>query len=156
MSLTTRSPMRVVGGNVQSGLPYMAEQATTRGGFVVYSAMSGVNNTTVVYSGGGGRLHDILVISNLNSGQSVLFIDGVPIATSGAPLLGSGQKVIGVIPPVWAIGASGVLIAASQPGAPIYVDRVFHSGLLAAPLASGTPSFSVSYTPECSGFPSVG
>jgi len=143
--------MRMAGANVHSGNLYDGAVAWNRGGLQTYSALSGVNSTTIIFSGG-GRLNSILVTTNINSGAPVYFVDAVPVATSGMPLVNSGHKVVGVIPPVWAVGGSGNLLTGSQPGAPQTVDIVFFSGLIACPAASGTAAFTVCYTPEISGF----
>ena len=76
----------------------------------------------------------------------------MPIATSGMPLVNSGHKVVGLIPPVWRVGASGALTLGSQEGLKSQFDIPFSSGLVACPLASGTPAFTASWTASRSGY----
>ena len=151
MSDSTRNPMRVIGGILDSGFVQTGEQRTTNGGEATYSAMSGVNVATVIFSGA-GRLNRSLVTAQLVSGQAIQLIDAEPIATSGMPLLNSGHKMIGLIAPIWRVGASGALTLSSQEGLWNDIQVPFFSGLLACPLASGTPGFSLSYTPSRSGY----
>lgn len=151
MANTTQNPTRLIGGIISSGFVQTGEVRQTEGGEATYTALSGVNVATVIQSGG-GRFNGHTVISNLVSGQAVLFVDAVPIATSGMPFAASGHKVVGLIPPVWRVGASGALTTNSQEGIRVRFDTPFFSGLVACPLASGTPSFSCIFTPERSGY----
>lgn len=151
MANTTQNPTRLVGGIISSGFINTGETRFIEGGEATFTALSGVNVAAVVFSGA-GRFNGHIVISNLASGQPVLFVDAVPIATSGMPFATSGHKVVGLIPPVWRVGASGNLTTNSQEGLRVRFDAPFFSGLVACPLASGTPSFTCVFTPERSGY----
>lgn len=146
MSVTSRNPLRVVGAVVNSGSVNTGEQCWTQGGQSTYTAFSGVNVATLVASGP-GRLNETLVTAQLTSGQSVVFVDSAT-ATSGMPFSTSGHKIVGLIPPIWRVGASGILNIGSEEGRVQVVGIPFFSGIVACPLASGTPGFTVSWTHE--------
>lgn len=147
MSTPKTKPCFVAGTPRNSGDVQTGEIATTQGGGRVYTSFSGlVGGDALIYTGA-GRLNQILVTANLTSGKTVVFYDSA-VATSGGPFSASGHKVVGVIGPVWHPGASGVINPYSQPGGALGAGLPFQSGLCAGCIASGTPSFSVSYTPE--------
>lgn len=152
MSAATRSPMRVLGGTNQSGFINDGIQQWTQGGQNSYTAFSGVGAAALIASGP-GRLNSILVISQLQSGRGVLFVDSA-VATSGMPFSTSGHNIVGFIPdymlPVGSVtsGNSQFLNPNAIPGAAQVLGFSFQSGLVAAPLASGTCSFSVNWTPS--------
>lgn len=171
MSLTTRKPLRFLGGNQSSGHPYTGELPTTRGGMyngTVWSggvapatrglshALGASGNQIDLTSGGGrGRLHTIMPHLQMVSGTRVFFYDAATIARSGAGpvadlLAESGARVIGIIPTTHLGGD----VAGSQSGYPtqpwqhqIQVDAPFLSGLFVS-AASGAPGFSFTYTLE--------
>ena len=150
MSFQTVNPLAMKGASIQSGFVNTGEVRWTRGGEQMYWANSGVGVATLIYSGTPGRLNSILILGELQSGQAVVFVDAA-VATSGMPFVTSGHKPVGYVPPIWREGASGVINPTSTPGQIIVCDMPFFSGLYACPVASGTPSFAVSYTPETSG-----
>ena len=150
MSLQTRNPVRMAGACVNSGSVNTGEVAMTRGGGQTYTSFSGVIADVLILAGG-GRLNSTLVYNTIVSGQGVIFYDSA-VATSGGPFSTSGHKVVGFIPPVWHQAASGVVSVAATPGVVNQVDMPFANGLVARAVASGSVSFSVSYTPETSGY----
>lgn len=124
---------------------------TSQGGSQQYTSFSGLGVATLIYSGGPGRLNSYQVTNAIQSGFGVVFVDAT-VATSGMPFSTSGHKILGVIPgmnPTGA-GASGigyVVNPAAFAGALQVVNTQWLSGLVACPLASGGPSFTVSYNP---------
>jgi hypothetical protein len=165
MSISTRSPLRVAGGNVNSGNVYTGEQNFTLGGgqsATIFSGMvSGVlingagvvPNTTsqgadVQFYSGAGRLKDVLVLTpSAISGGRVIFYDA-GVATSGGPFAASGHKIVGQIPQGFGFGpggTSGVPLVGG--GQALGFDFVFNSGLCAN-MVSGAPGFTVTWTPE--------
>lgn len=148
MSFNTRKPLRVGGSVLLSGEINTGALKTAQEGEAVYTALSGVNATTLILSGA-GRLNAIMR-TNAASGANVLFADSA-VATSGAPFSTSGHNVIGMIQQ-----AIGVLSGVTVPiGTPVGIwtrcDAPFFSGLIACPAASGVPGFSVLYTKAISG-----
>lgn len=168
MSISTRSPTRVVGGNINSGAPLTGEQSFTLGGdfaATIWSGMvsgmslagapgavCGVNTAggaDVLFFSGAGRLKDVLVfnIAAPVSGGEVQFYDA-GVVTSGGPFAASGHKIIGIIPPGTGVGPAG---ASGQ--AQVFVNQVlafdmpFTSGLCAN-VVSGAPGFTVTWDPE--------
>lgn len=137
----------VIGSVRSSGEVQTGEVRTTRGGGRGFTRLSGIIGGDVLIYSGGGRLSSILVCNNLQSGQGIIFYDSA-IATSGGPFAVSGHNVVGIIPPIWREGASGVINPWSTPGQPQQVDMPFKSGLCAAAVASGTPGFAISFTTE--------
>lgn len=107
-----------------------------------------VNNAgdILLYSGG-GRLNNLLQHVQMASGLAVTFYDAA-VAVSGGPIPASGHKLIGIIPPTYPGGAafSGIL-PVMYTGTPVNVDMPFQSGLCAH-MASGSPGFTASFTPE--------
>lgn len=169
MSLSTRSPTRVAGGNYNSGAPYTGEQTLTLGGdfkATIWSGMvSGVSlagapgavcgvNTAggadVLFFSGAGRLKDVLVFNTyagIVSGGPVVFYDS-PTPTSGGPFAASGHKIIGIIPAGLGFGPGGSSgFAQVVNGQVLAFDMPFNSGLCAN-LKSGAPGFTVTYDPE--------
>lgn len=139
-------PCMVAGTPLSSGDVQTGQVKTTAGGGRSATYLSGIIGGDKIIFSGAGRLDQILVINNLVSGQSVIFYDS-STNTSGGPF---GNKVIGVIPPVWRVGGSGVQCPLSAEGTVITPQMPFQSGLCVAAVASGTPGFSVSWTPEVS------
>lgn len=144
MSIKSTAPLRVAGATLDTTDVGDGAQSWTQGGQETYTSFSGVNAATLVVSGP-GRLNKTFVTAQLISGQSVVFVDSAT-ATSGMPFSTSGHKIVGLIPPVWRVGASGNLTLASQEGNPIEWGVPFFSGLCACPLASGTPGFGLTWT----------
>lgn len=147
MSLPVVKPCVVTGTPRSSGDVQTGEIATTHGGGRTFMRLSGLIGGDALIQSGAGRLNSILVLNNLTSGQSVLFYDSAT-ATSGGPFATSGHRVVGIIPPVWREGASGVINANSAPGISLFPEMPFQSGLCVAIVASGGPGFTVSYTVE--------
>lgn len=100
----------------------------------------------VILYAGAGRLNHAFPQVLMTSGLPVFFYDAGAIAPSGTSV--SGQKLIGILPPTFA-GAQSGNPTSINPGVPISYDFPFNSGLCAA-VPSGTPGFSVSFTPEVS------
>ncbi len=137
-----------IGGTIQSsGDVSTAEVRFTYGGGRAYTQWSGsaADNDLLIFSGA-GRLNSLLQITQLVSGQAVVFYDSA-IATSGGPFAASGHKIVGIIPSTFPGGAwSGNLIV-PWTGTPVVVAMPFQSGLCVA-TRSGTPGFTASYTTE--------
>jgi hypothetical protein len=139
------SPVRNSGNMGATG-----QLANTFGGGQAFSRMSGIVASTLLASGP-GRLDSIGWLTNLVSGQGVVFYDSA-IATSGGPYQTSGHNVLGFLPPTvnTAAGlASGLGNALcpypyfNQPGAP------FVNGLCAGIIpgtVSGTGGFYGTFT----------
>ena len=138
----------MLGANINSGAPATGELLVTRGGIATFTNYSGTAaGNDVAITTGAGRLNTILIHTLIASGQSVFFYDSA-VATSGGPFAASGHKIVGIIPTSW----SGAFNVMSDWARPFVVDMPFTSGLVAA-TRSGTPGFSISYTPETSGLP---
>ncbi len=163
MSLTTRSPLRMLGGLNNSGFADTGEIRMTQGGeqtaciwsgnLLTNASLTGAPAGAVTSGGhtqlwsGPGRLHKIIAHDILTSGQPVTFYDAGAITVSGISV--SGQKFIGRIPArsrATLALASGALDTAVAWQDVITVDMPFTSGLCVA-AASGAPGFSVSFTP---------
>lgn len=162
MSVATRSPFRMVGGNVNSGNVNTGELLTVRGGVqraVIWSGSiaAGTNGVIgqgiyqasgghVIFQSGPGRLNTITPTVQVSGSASVFFYDAGAIAASGISV--SGLPIIGVIPanppPSFTSGYQSVIPFGGQP---LNVDMPFSSGLCAA-INSGTPGFSITWTPE--------
>lgn len=152
MSLASRNPVRSIGMSPWSGGLNTGHFQSTFGGQQVYTSFSGVVVDTLVLAGG-GRLDSVFRYT-VGSGSPVIFYDG-HVATSGGPFSTSGHKVLGILRSDVAV-LSGVLTPVGSPqNVPINFGFPFFSGLIAAPIGSGTPSFSATYTPEASGFPAI-
>jgi hypothetical protein len=98
----------------------------------------------LLYSGP-GRLNTIIPLNATTSGTALYFYDSITVARSGALPSESGYAVVGHIP-ANAIGLSPQLGGGMLP---IQTDCPFQSGLCVACL-SGTPGFTVTFTPESS------
>ncbi len=163
MSVTTRSPLRMVGGLINSGFADTGEVRTTDGGeqtaciwsgnLLTNASLTGAPAGAVTSGGhtqlwsGPGRLHRIIPHDILTSGQPVTFYDAGAISVSGVSV--SGQKFIGRIPArsrATLALASGALDTGVQWQDVIEVQMPFTSGLCVA-AASGAPGFSVAFTP---------
>lgn len=170
MANTTRNPLRLVGGTVNSGAVNTGEQRATYGGgqvSTIYSGMvsgvgiqsapgaiTGVNTAggaDLMLWSGPGRLKDVLVLQGVVSGQATIFYDGAT-PTSGGPFVASGHRVLGFIPAGTAT-APGVfgLLGSGLPtvlaGQVLSYDMPFHSGLIVN-MKSGGQGFTVSFSPE--------
>lgn len=167
MSIATRSPLRMVGGNVNSGNVNTGELMTIRGGSqhgCIYSGTINAGGNGVVGFGiqnasgghvqlwsGPGRLNTVQPHVQLQSGVAVFFYDAGAITLSGIST--SGFPILGTIPATYPggylIGAAGVGFQPSVAfaGQPFNVDIPFSSGLCAA-IPSGSPGFTCSWTPE--------
>ena len=165
MSLTTRNPVRFIGGNLNSGYANTGEVAFTRGGQLTFSAYSGGMGLQIGSGGippptgaahvladhgrlfsGAGRLHTVIPHQAL-SGVAITFYDGAAPAVSGVGLWRvSGLSVLGTVP------ANSFLAFGTLGGPmPIALDVPFFSGLCVN-ASSGTPGFTCTFTPEVSGF----
>lgn len=116
----------------------------TAGGQQSYTSFSGIG-ADVLITGSGGRLDAILQYTAPASGRAVIFYDAA-VATSGGPFSASGHKVVGVIPTGVHPQNSGQIVPFT--GGTLVPQTPFFSGLVAAAVASGTPSFSVFWSPE--------
>ncbi len=159
MSVSTRNPIRMIGGQPFSGGPNTGEFQHVRGGSVAVSFYSGavapgvtggqgavaVGSDVMIYSGA-GRLNSVMPHVQMVSGLAVFFYDGIA-AISGGPLAASGHQIIGVIPPTYGGSfVSGGAVPAPT-GQPINIDMPFRNGLCFNS-RSGQPGFTLSYTPE--------
>lgn len=159
MSITTRSPLRVAGANINSGFPNTGEQAQCRGGMTtatVYSggALSpgsgflptGAAQTAdhVLLCPGPGRLNNVLVHSAVLtlSGVKLDFYDAAAVSASGPATHVPARRVIARFNEPG--GQSGQL---TSPNSIFAVDMPFTSGLCVA-ATSGTAGFTASWTPE--------
>jgi len=98
---------------------------------------------------GAGRLNSVMLHTQMQSGQSVVFYDASTIAVSGVSV--SGQAILGVVPGPWTLGVltgSGML-PVIWTGAPYNFDSPFLSGLCVA-VPSGAPGFTCTFTPDSS------
>ncbi len=147
MSVPVSRPCYIAGTQNSSGDVGTAELRFTQGGGRAFTQWSGsvADNDVLIFSGA-GRLNTLLQITQLVSGQAVVFYDSA-IATSGGPFAASGHKIVGIIPSTFPGGAwSGNLIV-PWTGAPVIVGMPFQSGLCAA-TRSGTPGFTAGYSVE--------
>lgn len=174
MSLTTRNPTRVAGANVNSGFPNTNELLINRGGVRTASCYSGAiamgvaamgagaissGGSAMVYSGV-GRLNTFTAIfpagvalagngeQGILSGAPIVVYDSAITARSGvftdATIAESGRKILFTWYPPRVL--SGV--NAAGPGfSPVALDIPFFSGLSVMAI-SGSPGFTLSYTPE--------
>ena len=177
MSLTTRNPLRMVGGNVNSGFPATGEIPTTRGGMQTACVYSGAiamgvaaAGTGAVASGGSilvvsgaGRLNSFTALwpagvalagngeGGCVSGQPIVVYDSAITARSGvltdSTIAESGRKILYNWCPPKQL-ASGVT---NESFAARYgtqpLDVPYFSGLCVMAL-SGAPGFTLSYTPQ--------
>lgn len=156
MSIQTRNPVRFLGGVQQSGAKATGESPWTQGGQETYTSFSGLGVATLIYSGAagmvGGRLNYVQITNAIQSGFAVHICDAA-VATSGGPFSTSGHKILWTIPgmnPAGA-GASGIGYVVNPQafqGAYAFPSMPFTNGLVAFPVASGGPSFTLSFTPE--------
>ncbi len=158
MSLSTRNPLRLVGGNLNSGFAGTGEVMWTRGGQQTATIYSGiiagagltaapgavnVGSDTLFFSGA-GRLNTIIPLVQA-SGAAVVFYDAVA-PVSGGPIYASGHKQLGVLPANTLQGGAGYGVFGAGP-LNIPVDVPFFSGLCAG-IRSGCAAFTISFTPE--------
>lgn len=165
MSIPSKSPLVMVGGILNSGIPRTGEVLFTTGGgksASVYSGLVSGNVATaigpdviaglnqgsdVVIHSGAGRFNRLLPLIGVQSGASVLLYDqGSSPATSGGPFPASGHKLIGVLP-AGNLVATPLVSGGLTPTLPISYDLTYTGGLCAA-VRSGCGAFAVSYTPE--------
>lgn len=158
MSVSTRNPLNMIGGNLNSGAPRTGEFPMIRGGAICAAVMSGnirpqadftaiapgvvASGGNILFYSGAGRLNSVAIMQNVLalSGVAINFYDQATLGASGTSV--SGLRVIAVIG-----GPGGVSGQLYVPGDPWLVDVPFTSGLCVnAP--SGAPGFIVSYTPE--------
>jgi hypothetical protein len=156
MSAPINKPCFVAGTPRSSGDVQTGEVTVTRGGGRAACVWSGSLLTNAALTGGAvqsgghillysgaGRLNTVCQHQNVLtlSGVAVTFYDAGTITVSGVSV--SGQRFLGVV------NAPGGQSGQFTGTAPVLFDMPFSSGLcVAAP--SGTPGFSVSYTPEVS------
>lgn len=141
MSTPIRRPLFMAGTPRSSGDIQTGEVNMTRGGNRTYTATSGVAVDTLIYAGA-GRLNTAFAYTRI-SGHVIFYDAGT--AVSGGPF--AGNKVLGYIGDNM-VGISGV--AQRLLATPIAFDMPFQSGLVAAPVGSGGPSFTLSFIPESS------
>lgn len=162
MSLATRSPLRMIGGNVNSGNVNTGELMTVRGGVqrgCVWSGSiaAGTNGVIgqgiyqasgghAIFQSGPGRLNTVTPTVQFSGSASVFFYDAGTITQSGISV--SGFPIVGVIPanppPSYTSGYQSVIVFGGQP---LNVDIPFSSGLCAA-IPSGCPGFTVTWSVE--------
>ena len=162
MSLSTRNPKRLIGGNPNSGFPNTGELALTRGGMLTATVYSGgllspgsgflpagavKTADQVLLVSGPGRLNTVTPLAGIAvlSGAPLTFYDSTVVARSGASPAESGYRTIGLVNAP--VGLSGNFL----PITPIQFDMPFSSGLcVGAPLLSVgfTASFTVETNPN--------
>jgi len=164
MSVSTKSPLSTVGGQLYSGAPRTGEFQHVRGGALSVSVQSGSLLTTaafttcapgavasgghILFFSGAGRLNNVLPINTVQSGAPVFFYDAAALAASGTSV--SGQRVLGVLPtPHQAYMVAGFQSGGGNPPWQwrYDMDTPYTSGLCAA-IPSGCPGFTVNFTPE--------
>lgn len=160
----TRKPTVVIGSNVYSGTPNTGEIHTTRGGVRASCVWSGSLLTNAALTGaagavqsgghillhtGAGRLNSVWQHQGVLSlsGVAITFYDAAAITASGVSV--SGQRFIASVNAPQ--GQSGQFTAV----APVAWDIPFTSGLCAS-APSGTPGFTVTFTPVVSGVQNIG
>lgn len=166
MSVPQKNPTVFVGASRDSGAPSTSELNTTRGGGRASCVWSGSLLTNAALTGapgavqsgghillcsGPGRLNTVIAHQFFTSGVPVWFYDAAGPTVSGISV--SGQRIIGFIPPTTPAALavlSGNLQMTPQWNYITHVDMPFSSGLCAG-AASGTPGFTVSFSPEIPG-----
>ena len=169
MSVQTRSPLKVLGGNANSGNVNTNEQIITQGGgqaMSIYSgnavlsgaltaaycpagAATGTGYDVLLFSGA-GRLKDVFTHQQ-TSGVAITFYDA-GVVSSGGPFAASGTKIVAVVPAnTFGGGPAGSLFGAGP--SVLGFDIPFQSGLAVA-LKSGQPGFTVTFWPEVN--PNIG
>lgn len=158
MSLSTRSPLRLIGGVVNSGFPATNEVMWTRGGMhaaTVYSggALSpgsgfigaGVKVADhILLASGAGRLNTVVNINSVLalSGVSLVFYDSaVPGLSGPGTYTNSGYRVLASVN-----GPQGQSGQFTTNGA-FHFDMPYTSGLCVC-ACSGVAGFSASWIPE--------
>lgn len=160
MSVATKSPLKFTGGTLFSGGPNTGELSFTQGGMISATVFSGgllspgsgklpsgtvkTADQLLLWSGA-GRVNRILCITPI-SGIITYMYDSAQLARSGAPPSESGYGVVGLIP-ANSFNPAGTLqpiIGPQEFGIP------FSSGLCLN-CVSGTPGFTVTFTPEVVG-----
>lgn len=153
MAIISRSPTRLAGACINSGSVNTGETNLNNGGGQAATIYSGIltgpglvsapgavaNGTNVLFYSGAGRLNNIIPIAGI-SGVTVQFYDAA-VATSGGPFALSGHKVIGVLQ------GNTLVVTQNAPIGKIETQAPFQSGLCAAVL-SGSPGFTITFTPE--------
>ncbi len=163
MSLTSRNPLRMIGGIVYSGAPNTGEQRMTRGGDVVFTVYSGgalspgsgfpapvaQTGDQIKLWSGAGRLNTVIPLAAQMalSGVALTFYDAGAVAASGPGTVKDTFRVLGSINVPQ--GQSGLTTFTT----PYYFDMPFTSGLCVAAI-SGTTGFSCSFSVEVN--PAVG
>jgi hypothetical protein len=164
MSVSTKSPLNQVGGQLYSGGPRTGEWQQVRGGSLCATVLSGslvvnafsgtapgsvASGGHVLFFSGAGRLNNATVISQAAaSGPAPVFYDAGAIAPSGIST--SGQRALGVIPNIFQpYQLPGSISGGGYPPVQYmyYYDTPFTSGLCAS-VPSGVGGFTVSWTPE--------
>lgn len=155
MSVSTKSPLNMVGGQLFSGGPRTGQVPMTFGGSLCVSVFSGgllspgsgftpgavkTADQLLLWSGA-GRLDSILPHTVI-SGVQTNFYDASTVSTSGGPM--AGFRVLGLIP-ANSIGAFGSQLGAGP--LPILPGSPFNSGLCVS-CVSGTPGWTATFTPE--------
>lgn len=163
--VSTKSPIRMLGAQPNSGSPNTGEFPQVRGGSLKAVVWSGSILTAAAFGGvpgavaagghiqiasGAGRINSVLPHVATQSGLPVFFYDAQSVTVSGISV--SGQNILGVLPGIH----QAYFIAGFQSGGgnPPWswryeMDVPFLSGLCAA-VPSGTPGFTVTYTPDTS------
>ena len=176
MSVTSRSPLRMAGANINSGNLNTGEVNWTRGGAVrasVYSGaltMSGGGYSALSSGGqillfsGAGRLNSFTAlfpagvalagngVIGILSGLPIVAYDSVVLARSGLFLDGliaeSGRPILYTWHTSQMLSGGLLMLNNDAPGyVPIQVDVPFNSGLCVMAI-SGSPGFVITYTPE--------
>lgn len=134
------------GAVLSSGSVDTGQLTNTYGGGQSFTSFSGLGADVVIQSGP-GRLDTIVPTNLINSGTAVVFYDSA-VATSGGPFSTSGHKIVGFIPATQRVYSASGLGTQALPWGPIQNGAPFLSGLCAAPVGSGGPSFFVTFTPQ--------
>lgn len=158
MSVPSKAPLRLLGAiPPNSGFPNTGESQWTQGGMVVATVFSGgllspgsgflpsgavKTADQLLLVAGAGRINLVQPLAAI-SGTQLTFYDSSVAARSGVAGAESGYRVIGVVPGNTFNAPFGTLVGPY----PLQMGMPFTSGLCVN-CVSGTPGFSVSFTPE--------
>jgi hypothetical protein len=174
MSISTRNPLKMVGGTLQSGFANTGEVPFTRGGQATGTVYSGAiamgtaaagtgalaSGGSILFISGAGRLNSFTALfpagvalagngeAGVISGASIVLYDSAITARSGVYTDGtigeSGRKILFAWYPPRILSGMAPNTFSFDPKP---LDIPFFSGLCAMAL-SGATGFAISYTPE--------
>jgi hypothetical protein len=177
MSITTRNPVRMTGGTINSGFPSTGEVPMTRGGQATATVFSGAiamgvaaagagalsSGGSVLVVSGAGRLNNFTAVwpagvalagngeNACISGQPIVVYDSAITARSGvltdSTIAESGRKILFTWCPPKQLASGVTNESFAARYLPIPLDVPFFSGLCVMAL-SGAPGFNLNYTPE--------